>query len=171
MTLRLVTAAPILAVVLIGCSTPYQSHGFRGGYSDTRIDSNTALISFKGNGYTGHEKVETYLLRRCGEVTLADGFDYFVIVDKDDEAVHGSINTPGSYSSNTSATAIGSGNVAFGQAHTTGTFYPGQSIPYTKHRSEVMIKMFKGQRPGDDSRAFDAHELAHYLGAPSEGAN
>jgi hypothetical protein len=163
---RAVTA--ILAGALIGCSTPYQGQGFRGGYSDTRIDSNTVLVSFKGNGYTGHEKVETYLLRRCAEVTLADGYDYFVIVDKDDEAVHGSINTAGTYSSSTSATAIGSGNMAFGQSQTTGTFYPGQSVPYVKHRSEVMIKMFKGQKPGDDTRAFDAHELVHYLGTPDE---
>jgi hypothetical protein len=93
--------------MLIGCSTPYQGQGLRGGYSDTRIDSNTVLVSFKGNGYTGHEKVETYLLRRCAEVTLADGYDYFVIVDQNDEAVHGSIETPGTYSSNTSATAMG----------------------------------------------------------------
>jgi hypothetical protein len=165
------TAALILAVSIVCCSTPYQSQGFRGGFSDTRIDSDTVLVSFKGNGYTGHEKVETYLLRRCAEVTLADGYDYFVIVDKDDEAVHGAINTPGSYSSNTSATVMGSRNVAFGQAHTTGTFNPGQSIPYTKHRSEVMIKMFKGQKPRDDTRAFDAHELEHYLGEPGERAN
>jgi hypothetical protein len=160
-----------MAVVMIGCSTPYQSQGFRGGYSDTRIASNTALISFKGNGYTGHEKVETYLLRRCAEVTLSDGYDYFVIVDKNEDTIHGLIDTPGSYSSNTSATAIGSGNMAFGQAHTSGTFSPGQSIPYAKHRSEVMIKMFKGQKPSDDSRAFDAHELVHFLGSLSEGAN
>lgn len=160
-----------LAVVVIGCSTPYQSQGFRGGYSDTRIDSNTELISFKGNGYTGHEKVETYLLRRCAEVTLANGYDYFVIVDKNDDTIHGSIDTPGSYSSNTSATAIGSGSMAFGQAHTTGTLSPGQSIPYTKDRPEVMIKMFKGQKPGDAGHAFVARELVHYLGSPSEGAN
>lgn len=31
--------------------------------------------------------------------------------------------------------------------------------------------MFKGQKPGDDGQAFDAHELAQYLGSPSEGAN
>jgi len=34
-----------------------------------------------------------------------------------------------------------------------------------------MLKMFKGQKPSDDARAFDAHELEQYLGAPSEGAN
>jgi len=96
----------------------------RGGYSNTRIDTNTVLVSFKGNGYTGHEKVEPYLLRRCAEVTLADGYDYFVIVDKNDEALHGSIDTLGTYSSDTSGTAMGSGNMAFGQAQTTGTFYP-----------------------------------------------
>jgi hypothetical protein len=61
--------------------------------------------------------------------------------------------------------------MAFGQAQTIGTFYPGQSIPYTKHRSEVMIKMLKGQKPGADTRAFDAHELVHYLAEPNGEAN
>jgi hypothetical protein len=33
-----------------------------------------------------------------------------------------------------------------------------------------MIKVFKEQKPRDDSHAFDAHELVHYLSSPSEGA-
>ena len=93
------------------------------------------------------------------------------MVDKNEEAVHGAFNTAGTYSSNTTASAFGTGNMAFGQAQTTGTFYPGQSIPYTKHRSEVMIKMFKGQKPNDNPDVFDAHELVHYLGEPNEGTN
>lgn len=41
--------APIFSCT-IGCATPYQQQGFRGGYTDTRIGSDTALVSFKGNG-------------------------------------------------------------------------------------------------------------------------
>ena len=55
------------AVAAIGCATPYQQSSFRGGYSDTRIDSNTVMVSFKGNGFTGRQKVESYLLYTCAE--------------------------------------------------------------------------------------------------------
>src|SRR5580693_3721275 len=114
-----------LTLALTGCATPYQQKGLGGGYADTRIDSDTAIVSFRGNGFTDRDKVQAYLLRRCAEVTLAGGYDYFIIVNGDTEVVNGVINTPGSFSSNTSASAFGNGNVAFGQAHTTGTFYPG----------------------------------------------
>ncbi len=160
----------LLTFGFAGCATPYQAKGLSGGHSDTQIDSNTVLVSFRGNAYTDREKVETYLLRRCAEVTLGDGYDFLVIIDKDSEAVHGSYSTAGTYSSNTSATVIGSGNMAFGQANTTGTFFPGQSIPYTKHRTEATIKMFKGKKPVEDSRAFDARELVHFLGGSNNVA-
>jgi hypothetical protein len=129
------------------------------------------LVSFKGNGYTGHEKVEVYLLRRCADVTIADGYDYFVIVDKNEEAAHSSIQTSGTYSSNTSATAFGTENMAFGQAHTTGTFYLSRPIdPFWEAPFRGDDKMFKGQKPGDD-RAYDAHELERYLDEPKGGSN
>lgn len=104
-------------------------------------------------------------------MTVADGYDYFVIVGNDTEVLQGAINTPGTFSSSTSASAFGTSNSAFGQSNTTGTFNPGQSIPYAKHKAEAMIKMFKGQKPSNEPGAFDAHELIRYLGTPSEGTN
>lgn len=46
------------------------------------------MVSFKGNGFTGRQKVENYLLYRCAEVTLNDGFDYFVLASEDIESKH-----------------------------------------------------------------------------------
>lgn len=69
---------------LTSCSTSYQPLGFTGGYSDQRLDNNTAQVSFRGNGFTAPETVHSYLLRRCAEVTLQNGYNYFVLVDAEE---------------------------------------------------------------------------------------
>ena len=80
----------ILFVILtmclfVGCVTPYGKSGMRGGYSDQRLGEDVIRVHFKGNGYTTHEKVTTYLFYRCAEVTLKNGYDYFEILDKNSD--------------------------------------------------------------------------------------
>src|SRR5271166_6444041 len=159
------------AVVLLAasCATPYQQHSLRGGYDDSRIDSNTVLVSFKGNGYTPKDRVQTYMLYRCAEVTTNAGYDYFVIVSSDDEVKEGAINLPGSYSSTTTASVYGFGNSAVGSANTQGTYYPSQSIPYHKHAVQALIKMYKGDKPANNSAAFNAKEVLTFLGPKVTG--
>jgi len=69
------------ACLLASCATAYQPLSFAGGYSDQRLDDNTVQVSFRGNGFTAPETVHSYLLRRCAEVTLQNGYNYFVLVD------------------------------------------------------------------------------------------
>ena len=40
----------IFCSILITCTTPYQSTGFRGGFRDIQIDEDKFIISFQGNG-------------------------------------------------------------------------------------------------------------------------
>jgi hypothetical protein len=72
------------ACLFVGCATTYQPVGFTGGYTDQRLDDNTVQVSFRGNGFTAPETVHTYLLRRCAELTLQDGYNYFVLVDAEE---------------------------------------------------------------------------------------
>jgi hypothetical protein len=62
------------ACLLAGCATAYQPNGVSGGYTDQVRSSNTAQVSFRGNGLTPPETVHSYILRRCAEVTLEDGY-------------------------------------------------------------------------------------------------
>ncbi len=142
----------------IGCATPYQQRSFAGGYSDTRISKDTALVSFKGNGYTPKERVQLYLLYRCAEVTRQDGFDYFIVNNGETETRTGYVSN---YSSTTNANAFGSGNYAVGSAQTYGS---GSSMPIRKYGTEAMIKMFAGKKPPGDANAYDARETMQYLG-------
>jgi hypothetical protein len=68
------------ACLVAGCATAYQPDGVSGGYSDQVRDGNIVQVSFRGNGLTTPETLESFVLRRCAEVTLQDGFNYFVLL-------------------------------------------------------------------------------------------
>jgi hypothetical protein len=148
----------IVLLIAVGCATPYQQHGFRGGYSDARIGEDTILVSFKGNGYTSKERVQLYLLYRCAEVTRKYGYDYFVITGGGTEAAASEFST---YTATTTASAYSTGNAAFGSAHTFGS---GTTIPIHKYGTDALIKMFKGQKPAADPNAYDARKTLQYIG-------
>ena len=72
----------LFAVLLIqGCATAYQKSGFAGGYSETQLDENVFRVSFRGNRYTGREKVADFTLLRSAELALENGYQYFAIID------------------------------------------------------------------------------------------
>ena len=153
-----VSAVAAIISLMAGCATQYQQRSFTGGYSDTRISKDTALVSFKGNAYTSKERVQLYLLYRCAEVTRQYGFDYFIIGSGDTEARTGYVNN---YSSTTNANAISTGNYAFGSAQSYGS---GSSMPIRKYGTEAIIKMFAGKKPASEANAYDAPETIQYLG-------
>ena len=159
--------APILvgmALLLSACATAYQPAAFTGGYSHVQIDANTFRVSFRGNGYTSRDRVETYLMYRCAELTAETGHDYFVIVGSSTDARQGLITTPGTYTSTTTGPAMTFGSTAYGSATTTGTYTPGQTFIITKQTGTAIIKVFKGAKPSDNPGAFVAREVLHHLG-------
>jgi hypothetical protein len=78
MRIRLIVLSA--ACLLASCATAYQPDGVSGGYSDQVRNGNTAQVSFRGNGMTTPATLHSFLLRRCAEVTLQDGYSYFVVV-------------------------------------------------------------------------------------------
>ena len=50
-----------------------------GGYSSIQLNDNSFNVSFYGNQHTDQEKVRTYLLYYCAELTLKNGFEYFYV--------------------------------------------------------------------------------------------
>ena len=82
-------AAILAAAGLSACATatPYQpnvrGNAASGGYSDYRIADNRFKVSFSGNSLTSRDTVERYLLFRAAELTLAQGYDGFVLADRE----------------------------------------------------------------------------------------
>ncbi|MGE5196493.1 MAG: CC0125/CC1285 family lipoprotein [Anaerolineae bacterium] len=79
----------LFSILLIagGCATNYQSKNIFGfGFSEIKTNTDSFIVSFKGNGYSDSEKVMKYALRRAAELTLGNGFKYFCLVSSMDKS-------------------------------------------------------------------------------------
>ncbi|NIJ64024.1 CC0125/CC1285 family lipoprotein [Sphingomonas sp.] len=161
-------------------ATPYQpatgnGTAVRNGYSDTQIESNRFRISFSGNSLTSRETVERYLLYRAAELTLQQGFDHFILSDRDTEKKTDIVREPGAW-----------GPGPWGYWSPSWRFYRGPrwgwrswdpffDDPFwrdrdwdyrtvTQYEAMAEVVMGKGPKPSDNLRAFDAHEVVSRLG-------
>lgn len=72
----------LFLVLLAGCATSYAPVNIWGeGYTDSRLSSDTFIITFQGNAYDTQDKITKYAFRRCAEVSRANGFPYFTVLD------------------------------------------------------------------------------------------
>ncbi|SEI98835.1 hypothetical protein SAMN05428950_101776 [Sphingomonas sp. OV641] len=89
------------ALLVTGCATetPYRpatgSGFYRTGFSERQVEANRFLVNFAGNTVTDRDTVERYLLFRAAELTLQNGFDYFVTVDRQTDRQARTYSTPG----------------------------------------------------------------------------
>lgn len=173
--LILVTAA---AAALGACatSTPYQPADKGGyGFSDQRIEETKYRITFRGNSSTSRETVENGLLYRAAELTVQNGYDYFIVAEQDTEA---------STRYSTSANPAYFGSYGFGYPRGYyrfpyyaygfgwGPSYDYETREYTRYSAVAFISMGRGRKPDNDPQAFDAREVMAnlrdvVLGAPA----
>ncbi|WP_338057368.1 CC0125/CC1285 family lipoprotein [Sphingomonas corticis] len=94
-------AASTMLVAACATETTYRpatgSGFYRTGYSDLRIEPNRYRVTFAGNTVTDRDVVERYLLFRAAELTLQNGFDYFVMADRDTDRQARTYSTPGAW--------------------------------------------------------------------------
>jgi hypothetical protein len=147
----------VLALSLAGCATatPYQPAKDGLGYSEQKLESNRYRVMFAGNSSTPRQTVENYLLYRAAEITLNNGYDYFVIADN-------ATNADTRYLQTFTGPAYGAyywrPYWGVGAATTT-------ADPITEYQAEANIIVFKGPKPADNPKAFDARELKTNLEA------
>jgi hypothetical protein len=74
---------------LVSCATPYQSQawwrsitGIPGGYSEKKINDSAYVVAFEGNGYTSKDRLWTYWIYRCAELTVQNGYDLFALAPR-----------------------------------------------------------------------------------------
>ncbi|SMO35307.1 hypothetical protein SAMN06265219_101206 [Gracilimonas mengyeensis] len=78
-----VLSVSIISFLLVSCGTPYQALDFWGhGFSERKLSEQSYLVSFSGNESTSAIEVQNLLLRRCAELTLSEGYNYFLILDE-----------------------------------------------------------------------------------------
>ena len=76
----------ILFCLVGGCAlphaTPYQSYGWSGGYSESRVDEKTYEVKFAGNMYSKSEQEQYYTLVRAAEIAMQNRKPYFEILNQ-----------------------------------------------------------------------------------------
>ena len=176
-----VIAALTLAGALAGCetATPYQplekGTAASGGFTDQRLDNDHFRVTFQGNSLTSRETVETYLLYRAAELTVAQGFDWFETVDRHTERDRRTYVDPDPF--------YGPG-YAFGYWRPSWSYYgagfgwrrwgPFWGDPFWADNVQVQtVQKFQataeivtghGAKPAADARAFDARAIIANLG-------
>jgi len=73
----------VFAELLAGCATPYQPVGAMGGFDEVRLASDLYRVSVQGNGYTSDERAYQIMLLRAAELTLANGYSKFALLEED----------------------------------------------------------------------------------------
>ena len=150
----------VMTLALTACATPYGKYGIAGGYTDARIDENTFSISVDTNGFTSQQTTSMHALHRAAELTVENGFDFFVIASGANNSTSMAMAMPGGSTSNTTVSAYGS--TAY--ARTTTTYAPTTVVPVVFPNSTLIIKSFKGTKPEGAPNAYDARAVMKYLG-------
>ena len=184
-----VTAAIALAAGLSACATatPYQpatysASGPQNGFYEAPLEQNRWRVSFAGNTVTSRQQVEDALLLRAAELTIQQGFDHFIEVNRATERDVRYQTSPGLGS------GFGYGGLGYGGFGYSRFGYPGWN-PYWRHyrptfgwsrwdpfydpffdrsteireidkyEANAEILMGRGPAPAGDPRAFNAREV------------
>jgi hypothetical protein len=141
---KLVFKAFSLLVVasLLGCVGPTLygpgSQSTRGGYEDSKLQDDQFNVAFNANGFTSPVRAKNYFLFRCAEITVQNGYDFFVIVSGDAIVNYA---------------VLGSGAGA-------------QTV--SKPQYSGTIKLGKGIRPSENLNAYDARQIMKNIGPEIE---
>lgn len=129
-----------LVVFLGGCATAYQRKSFfsGGGFSEIATGTDSFVVTFKGNSFTDKDRVAKLSLLRASEITLQNGYRFFVVLNQED------------LSSNSHTRHSVLGGVIF-------------SRPYTEPGTSIRIKCFK-----EDPSLIDGIDARFYWDANNE---
>ena len=175
----LIAAAAVSALALSACetATPYQpltrGSATSGGFSERSIEANRWQVSFAGNSLTDRKTVETYLLYRAAELTLAQGYDWFEIAHRNTDAKSRLIADDFGYGGYWGPSWRVYHRGRFGGWSGWGGWggWGGYGGPWgptdyqqiTQYEANAEIVMGRGPKPADNTRAFDARAVSTRL--------
>jgi hypothetical protein len=179
---RAALLALTLAGALAACATPtpYQPLGapgnrVSGGFAEQQIEANRFRVMFAGNEMTSRPTVETYLLYRAAQLTVRQGYDWFVTDDRQtDRHTNTYVDRPfgGPYG--------GWGGFwgprwrYYGRGFGWRSWDPWFGDPFwgdtmdvrtvERYEASAEILMGRGPKPASNPRAFDARDVLNRLG-------
>src|SRR5699024_6758878 len=123
----------------------------------TYIDENIYEVAFYGNGFTSIRRTEELALLRAAEVTLKDGYGYFIIIDANSYIDSSTITIPASYQSTTNLYSYGNAVTA-----TTTTWQTGGGTHTSRHPTHrIKIAAFKSSSEAgkNDGTVYDSQRV------------
>lgn len=170
-----------LTMALGACetATPYQplerGTAQTGGFADQKIDTDRYRVTFQGNSLTSRQTVESYLLYRSAELTVAQGYDWFETVDRHTERDKKTYVDPDPFYGPGYAWGFWRPSWRYyGGGYGWRSWGPFWGDPFwadsatiqtvQKFEASAEIVMRHGPKPADDVRAFDARAVIANLG-------
>jgi hypothetical protein len=150
--------APIAACLLLAACTTPTVYGPRAGptasgFSEMRIEADRYRVSYQGGNGAGPDQVADYALLRSAEIAVAQGYDWFSVVEQFTQGTAGrgpQLSVGGGSSSYGRRSAVGMG---------LGTSFDLSGGPQLTRNLE--IKLGKGAKPND---AYDAADVIRTIG-------
>ena len=146
-----------LCLLAIGCATPYASTSYVGGYSETRMAPDVFRVRFNGNGFTSSERALDFALLRAADLTLRNGYSYYVIVQESSWVATSTHKTR--ETTTTTGSAHTYGNTTRFSANT--VTYGGYTYNVSKPRAENTILCLK-EKPSS-GLAYDAQFVSNEI--------
>ncbi|TKB67847.1 MAG: hypothetical protein E8D52_11290 [Nitrospira sp.] len=79
------STALLLAAALTGCMTgQYRPLGDAASAEVEQLKANVYRVEYRASAFTSQEQLDYYLRRRCAELTLREGYDYFHLAQRTD---------------------------------------------------------------------------------------
>lgn len=160
----------LFAFILASCApSKYmaKSDNWQGmfGYSEAPIDSSTWQVTYAGDNTMPPDLVDRYALYRSAELTVAKGYSYFIVLNGQANANSMTSTMPGAETHNTTIehdVDPQTGKMIPVAVTTTDQDY--MTTTSTFHTVTKTIRMFKGERPGDNANAYDAKSMISVMG-------
>jgi hypothetical protein len=183
---RLMTTLAAVALIgaAAGCATPTPYQPDRpgaaqsGGFSENQIEANRFRVTFSGNSLTSRETVESYLLYRAAELTVNQGYDWFMTADRRTEKSTSYMVDPDPFYTSPFYQSWGYGWRPswryYGGPYGWRSWDPWGQDPFwansmdvqeiNRYEANAEIVMGHGAKPADNPVAFDARAVMANLG-------
>lgn len=156
-------ASVAACLLLAACATP-TVYGPRtspnaSGFSEMRIEADRFRVSYTGGNGASPDQVADYALLRAAEITVAQGYDWYRVVEQFTQGTAG--RGP--------QMSVGGGSASFGRRSSVGvglgTSFDLSGGPQLTRNLE--IKLGRGAKPDD---AYDATDVIRTIGPRVPGA-
>ncbi len=158
----------LLVSMLSGCAAnlpAYRPYSDGAGYQEKRIEKNRYAISFVGIRSMTAETAENYLIYRAAEVSTNDGYDYFILHDKNTKQNSRYRYFPSSYGRYGYYNRWGYG-YGYGSHF---NYYNDYCCPYSWYEVSAEVLMYEGLKPEGDLNAYDSEQVLEYMGPSIRG--